>query len=206
MTRFFPSWPAFSFSMGPVNPSEENPCKITVALKSVEGIWKQDHGSFPSVIIFQILIHFSLDDVSILLRENWCQFLLGLKGLMNVPLLLVNQLSNIWLAVYKAIFIFCLFHLPNVVKSKIVCDQFHVCSVKCLWHSHSKNPVRLYPKLQSQPIGLPKIFIDYLFFQADQSDCTKSVSIFNRFASSEESRNQDVPCQICCPWVFPLVV
>ena len=59
-------------------------------------------------------------------------------------------------------------------------------SVGCLWHSHGKNPVRLYPKLQSQPIGLPKIFIDYLFFQADQSDCTKSVSIFNRFASSEE--------------------
>ena len=45
---------------------------------------------------------------------------------------------------------------------------------------------RLYPKLQSQPIGLPKIFIDYLFFQADQSDCTESVSIYNRFASSEE--------------------
>ena len=34
---------------------------------------------------------------------------------------------------------------------------------------------------QSQPIGLPKIFIDYLFFQADQSNCTKSL-----FASSEE--------------------
>ena len=50
---------------------------------------------------------------------------------------------------------------------------------------HSKNLARLYPKLQSQPIGLPKIFIDYLFFQADQSDCTKSVSILNRFASSE---------------------
>ena len=60
MTRFFP---AFSFSMGPVDPSEENPGKITVALKSVEGIWKQQHGSFPLVIIFQILIHFSLDDV-----------------------------------------------------------------------------------------------------------------------------------------------
>ena len=51
-------------------------------------------------------------------------------------------------------------------------------SVRCLWHSHGKNPVRLYPKLQSQPIGLPKIFIDYLFVQADQSDCTKSISIF----------------------------
>ena len=49
--------------MGPVDPSEENPGKITVALKSVEGIWKQQHGSFPLVIIFQILIHFSLDDV-----------------------------------------------------------------------------------------------------------------------------------------------
>ena len=59
-------------------------------------------------------------------------------------------------------------------------------SVGCLWHSHGKNPVWLYPKLQSQPIGLRKIFIDYLFFQTDQSDCTKSVSISNRFASSEE--------------------
>ena len=51
-------------------------------------------------------------------------------------------------------------------------------SVGCLWNSHGKNPVRLYPKLPSQPIGLPKIFIDYLFFQADRSDCTKSVPFF----------------------------
>ena len=65
-------------------------------------------------------------------------------------------------------------------------NKLYVHSVGCLWHSHGKNPVRLYPKLQSQPIGLPKIFIDYLFFQADQSDCTKSVSIFNRFACYEE--------------------
>ena len=61
-----------------------------------------------------------------------------------------------------------------------------VYSVVCLWHSHGKNPVRLYPKLHSQPIGLRKIFIDYLFLQANQSDCSKSVSISNRFASSEE--------------------
>ena len=66
------------------------------------------------------------------------------------------------------------------------CFAFIIYSVGCLWHSHGKNPVRLYPKLQSQPVGLRKIFIDYLFFQADQSDCIKSVSIFNRFASSEE--------------------
>ena len=39
---------------------------------------------------------------------------------------------------------------------------------------------------QSPPIGLQKIFIDYFFFQADQWDCTKSSSIFNRFASSEQ--------------------
>ena len=65
----------------------------------------------------------------------------------------------------------------------IMCISY---SVGCLWHSHGKNPVRLYPKLQSQPIGLRKIFIDYLFSEANQSDCTKSVSIFNRFASSEE--------------------
>ena len=42
-------------------------------------------------------------------------------------------------------------------------------SVGCLWNSHGKNPVRLYPKLQSQPIGLPKIFIDYLFFKVVQN-------------------------------------
>ena len=59
-------------------------------------------------------------------------------------------------------------------------------SVGCLLHSHGKNPVRLYPKLQSHPIGLRKIFIDYIFLQADQSDCTKSVSIFNRFAYNFE--------------------
>ena len=36
-----------------------------------------------------------------------------------------------------------------------------------------KNPVRLYPKLIAKPANiLPKISIDYLFFQADQSDCT----------------------------------
>ena len=62
----------------------------------------------------------------------------------------------------------------------------NVNSVGCLWHSHGKNPVRLYPKLQSQPIGLPKIFIDYFFFQVDQWDCTKPLSIFDRLASSEE--------------------
>ena len=59
-------------------------------------------------------------------------------------------------------------------------------SVGCLWHSHGKNPVRLYPKLQNQPIGWRKIFIDYFFFQVDQWDCTKPLSIFDRLASSEE--------------------
>ena len=49
-----------------------------------------------------------------------------------------------------------------------------------------KNPVRLYSKLQNQPIGLRKIFIDYFFFQVDQWDCTKPLSIFDRLASSEE--------------------
>ena len=36
----------------------------------------------------------------------------------------------------------------------------------------------LYEQLQSPPIGLRKIFIDYFFFQADQRDCTKSLSTF----------------------------
>ena len=79
-----------------------------------------------------------------------------------------------------------IYTLPRVLSQGAVVKYFVGYSVGCLWHSHGKNPVRLYPKLQSQPIGLPKIFIDYLFFQADQSDCTKSVSIFNRFASPEE--------------------
>ena len=35
-------------------------------------------------------------------------------------------------------------------------------------------------------IGLRKIFIDYFFFQVDQWDCTKPLSIFDRLASSEE--------------------
>ena len=95
---------------------------------------------------------------------------------------------------------FQFYYLPFLVVSQHNCH-----SVGCLWHSHGKNPVRSYPKLQSQPIGLPKTCIDYLFFQADQSDCTKFVSIFNRFASSEERWNQNDPCQICRPWVFPLV-
>ena len=43
-------------------------------------------------------------------------------------------------------------------------------------------------------IGLRKIFMDYFFFQADQWDCTKSLSIFNRFASSEQRFRT---CQIC---------
>ena len=56
---------------------------------------------------------------------------------------------------------------------------------------HGKNPVWFVfhcpNKLQSWPIGLRKIFIDYFFFQADQWDYTECLSIFNRFASSEES-------------------
>ena len=57
----------------------------------------------------------------------------------------------------------------------------------CLWHTTvKKNAVSLCEQLQSPPIGLQKIFIDYFFFQADQWDCTKSSSIFNRFASSEQ--------------------
>ena len=62
----------------------------------------------------------------------------------------------------------------------------HCFFVGCLWHSHGKNPVWLYPKLQSQPIGLRKIFIDYFFFQVNQWDCTKPLLIFDRPASSEE--------------------
>ena len=63
-----------------------------------------------------------------------------------------------------------------------------------LWiFSVGKNPVRLYPKLQSQPIELRKIFIGHLFFQADQSDCTQSVSIFNRFASSAKRSERSLP-------------
>ena len=49
-----------------------------------------------------------------------------------------------------------------------------------------KNAISLYEQSQSPPVGLRKIFIDYFFFQADQWDCTKSSSIVNRFASSEQ--------------------
>ena len=70
----------------------------------------------------------------------------------------------------------------NKLRVRLIC----YFSVGCLWHSRGKNPVRLYPKLQSQPIGLRKIFIDYFFFQVDQWDCTKPLSIFDRLASSEE--------------------
>ena len=59
-------------------------------------------------------------------------------------------------------------------------------SVGCLWHTSKKNAVSLYEQSQSPPIGLRKIFIDYFFFQADQWDCKKSSSIFNRFASYEQ--------------------
>ena len=56
--------------------------------------------------------------------------------------------------------------------------------------AHHGNPVwfvfQCTNKLQSQSTGLRKIFIDYFLFQADQWNCTKSLSIFNRFASSEE--------------------
>ena len=82
--------------------------------------------------------------------------------------------------------------LLDVTCSVRLHSRLHV--VACSWELfrgmpvalHGKNPVPLYPKLLSQPIGLRKIFIDPLFFQADQTDCSKSVSISNRFASSEE--------------------
>ena len=51
-------------------------------------------------------------------------------------------------------------HILSIDRHKSVTKRGVVCSVGCLWHSQGKNPVRLYPKLQSQPIGLPKIFID----------------------------------------------
>ena len=44
----------------------------------------------------------------------------------------------------------------------------------------------LYEQLQSPPTALRKIFIDYFFLQADQWDCTKSLPIFNLFASFEQ--------------------
>ena len=41
----------------------------------------KDHGIFPMMIILLILITLSLDSVWILLGENFCRSLLGLKGL-----------------------------------------------------------------------------------------------------------------------------
>ena len=74
-------------------------------------------------------------------------------------------------------------------------------SVGCLWNSHGKNPVRLYPKLPSQPIGLPKIFIDYLFFQADQSDCTKSVPFFSSICFLWRTLKSERPLPCLLRWL-----
>ena len=62
---------------------------------------------------------------------------------------------------------------------------------------HGKNPVwfvfHCTNKLQSQPIGFRKFFIDHFFFQGDQWDCTESLLIFNQFASSEERLRTSLP-------------
>ena len=50
----------------------------------------KDHGIFPLVIIFLILITLSLDNVWILLGENCFWSLLALKGL-NASLLIVSK-------------------------------------------------------------------------------------------------------------------
>ena len=73
--------------------------------------------------------------------------------------------------------------LKDKTEKWVCCFQFlsfGPFSVGCLWHTHGKNPVRLYPKLQSQPIGLRKIFIDYFSFQGVQWDCRKPLSIVKR--------------------------
>ena len=43
----------------------------------------KDQSIFPFVIILLILMTFSLDCVLIILGENWCWSLLGLKGLIS---------------------------------------------------------------------------------------------------------------------------
>ena len=65
-----------------------------------------------------------------------------------------------------------LYHPATKIKTKAINEEskitskhptffiFYLDSVGCLWHSHGKNPVRLYPKLQSQPIGLHKILFN----------------------------------------------
>ena len=68
---------------------------------------------------------------------------------------------------------------PGIMPIQVLHNLGHD-SVGCLWQSHGTN------KLQSQPKGLHKIFIDHFFFQVDQWDCTKSLYCF-RFASSELS-------------------
>ena len=89
------------------------------------------------------------------------------------------------------------YYLPSFAFSTVYIRAYRIHGSKAVfeitsifpWDACGTPTVKsgsLYPKLQSQPIGLRKIFIYYLFFQADQSDCTKSVSISNRFASSEE--------------------
>ena len=102
---------------------------------------------------FEILI--VLNSISIIQKE---------KFLSEMSLKLINCQFN-------AYSFFCMARLCLQVLSRSY-------SVGCLWHSHGKNPVRLYPKLQSQPIGLRKIFIDYFSFQVDQWDCTKPFRTF----------------------------
>ena len=74
-------------------------------------------------------------------------------------------------------------YLPYALTIHLRISQTHL-SIKCQFIGETKG---LFV-IPWDACGTPtvKIFIDYLFFQADQSDCTKFVSIFNRFASSEE--------------------
>ena len=69
---------------------------------------------------------------------------------------------------------------------------------------HGKNPVGFVflcrDKLQSLPIGLRKIFIDFFCWQADEQDCKNCLSIFDRFASFK-----NVPkCSSQSPQTFPV--
>ena len=71
-------------------------------------------------------------------------------------------------------------------------------SVGCLWHTTKKSGLVcfwLYEQLQSPPIGLRKIFIDYFFFQADKWDSTKSLSIDLLPLNNVSERAKYVACQ-----------
>ena len=85
-------------------------------------IWKnliEERSLFPLLIIFLVLITFSLDYILISLGENWCWSLLGLKGVILVcnMRLFNTSLSSVAILLYSTVF----------------CDAFLLVLSSCTW-------------------------------------------------------------------------